>query len=402
MSSAAAPQRVVVVGAGLAGGRTCEELRAQGYAGELVLVGAEAHAPYDRPPLSKEVLAGELDGTALEVDWAALDVTLRLGRVATALRPGVLSTDAGEEPWDAVVLATGARPVTLPGAAGHQVLRTVDHALALRARLVPGARVVVVGAGWVGAEVATTAARAGCRVTVVEGAAAPLAGALGADVGALTVPWYAALGIELRTSCAVATVEPDRVVLASGEELPCDVVLVGVGSRPDTAWLEGSGLAVERGVLVDARLAASWPGVVAVGDCAARESPRYAARLRVEHWDEAVHGPAVAAATVLRPDDPDGPVHDPVPYFWSQQLGHYLQHAGHAAGADGVVHRGEPGDPAGWMSVWLRGGTPVALLAVDRPRDVVAGRRMLAAGTAVDLDRLADPGVPVKDLLARP
>lgn len=378
----------------MAGSRSCEELRAQGFEGEVVLLGAEPHLPYDRPPLSKGVLAGDLDDTALDVPWDRLDVDVRLGQTATGLRPGVVETSAGDTAYDGLVLATGARAVTLPGAAGGSVLRTVDDALALRAALVPGARVVVVGAGWIGAEVATAAAARGCRVTVVDAAGAPLGAALGEDVGALTVPWYAEAGVELRLSTGVASVEPDRVELADGSALAFDAVVVGVGARPDTGWLEGSGLALDRGVLVDPCLRTSWEGVVAVGDCAAWESQRYGTRLRVEHWDDALTAPAAGVSNLLG----GSVVHDPVPYFWSEQLGHVLQHTGHAAGADRVVHRGEPGDAAGWTSCWLRADRLVAVLAVDRPRDAVQGRRRIAAGDAVDPVALADPGTPLKSV----
>jgi 3-phenylpropionate/trans-cinnamate dioxygenase ferredoxin reductase component len=381
---------VVVVGAGLAGSRACEELRAQGFTGSVTLVGAEPHLPYDRPPLSKEVLAGDLDHTVLDVPWDRLDVDVRLGVAATGLAPGVLTTTAGDLPWDGLVLATGARAVTLPGAG--TVLRTVDDALRLRAALVPGARVVVVGAGWIGAEVATAAAARGCRVTVVDAGPSPLCLALGEEVGRLTVPWYAAHGVDLLLSTGVQAVEPDGVVLADGSLLPADAVVVGIGARPDVDWLEGSGLGLDRGVAVDRHLRASWEGVVAVGDCAAWESLRYGTRLRVEHWDDALTAPATAVANLLG----GSAVHDPVPYFWSQQLGHSLQHTGHAEGADAVVHRGEPGAAGGWATAWLRGDRLVALLGVDRPRDVVQARKRIASGDPVDPEALADPGVPVK------
>ena len=381
-------QRVVVVGAGLAGSRAVQELRAQGFAGEVVLVGAEPHLPYDRPPLSKAVLLGQADSTTLDVPWSALGVTLRLSTTATGLRDGVVETDRGELPYDGLVLACGARAVLPRGWERALVLRTLDDALALRGRLVPGARVVVVGAGWIGAEVATAAAAAGCACTVVEAGPAPLAGALG-EIGALTVPWYAAAGVELCLQSPVAAVEPDGVVLAGGERLPADVVVVGIGAAPDTEWLEGA-VGLDRGVVVDEHLAASRPRVVAAGDCAAWWSRRFGTRLRVEHWDDALHAPAAAVSTLLGVPV----VHDPVPYFWSEQLGHRLQHVGHA-GAGRVLHRGEPGDPDGWSVAWLDGERLVALLAVDRPRDLAQARRRI--GSAVDAERLADPGVPVKE-----
>ena len=386
-------QRVVVVGGGLAAARSAQELRAQGFAGELVLLSAERHLPYDRPPLSKQVLRGEADTTTLDVPWESLAVDLRLSTVATALHPGTVVTDAGEVAYDGLVLATGTRAVLPPEWAGPRVhvLRTVDDAHALRAALLPGARVVVVGAGWIGAEVATAAAAAGCRCTVVEAAEAPLATALG-ELGGWTVPWYAAAGVDLRLSSPVAGVDDDGVLLADGDRLPADVVVVGVGARPCTDWLAGSGLEVDPAVVVDEHLATSWPGVVAVGDCASWWSRRFGARLHVEHWDEALHAPAVAAATLLGTPA----VHDPVPYFWSEQLGHRVQHAGHAAGADAVVHRGEPGGADGWAVGWLRQDRLVALLAVDRARDLAQGRRRIAEGSPVDAARFADPAVPVR------
>ena len=384
-------QRIVVVGAGLAGARGVQELRAQGFAGEVVLLGAEPHLPYDRPPLSKDVLHGKADGSVLDVPWADLDVDLRSSCTATGLRAGVLETDGGELAHDGLLIATGARarlPAVLAGPDSH-VLRTLDDALRLRAALVPGSRVVVVGAGWIGAEVATAAVAAGSRCTVVELADTPLAGALG-EVGALTVPWYSVAGIDLRLGTAVDGVEPGAVVLAGGERLPADVVVVGVGAEPDVGWLTGSRLELDRGVVVDEHLAASLPGVVAAGDCAAWWSRRFATRLRVEHWDDALHAPAVAVSTLLGREA----VHDPVPYFWSEQLGHLLQHVGHAGGADRVVHRGAPGDPDGCAVAWFAGERLVALLAVDRPRDLAQARKRI--GTPVDADRLADPAVPVK------
>jgi 3-phenylpropionate/trans-cinnamate dioxygenase ferredoxin reductase component len=391
-----APGHVVVVGGGLAGARSVQELRAQGHRGRVTLVAAEPHLPYDRPPLSKQVLHGTQDTTVLDVDWDGLDVDLRLGCRATGLRPGRLETERGELAYDGLVLATGARPRTLPGVDAEHVhlLRSVDHAHRLRAELRAGARVVVVGAGWIGAEVATAAAAAGCATTVLEAAAAPLSGALGADVGALTAPWYAAAGIDLRLSTGVEAVEPGAVVLAGGERLPADAVVVGIGAVPDTDWLAGSGLELDAGVVVDAHLAASWPAVVAAGDCAAWESRRFGRRMRVEHWDDALHAPTTAVATLLGREA----VHDPVPTFWSDQLGHTLQHAGVVDGADSVVHRGAPGDPAGWTTCWLAGARLVAVLAVDRPRDLLQGRRRIAAGGEVDRDRLVDPAVPLKQV----
>jgi 3-phenylpropionate/trans-cinnamate dioxygenase ferredoxin reductase subunit len=398
-------ERVVVVGGGLAGLQSLIALRAQGYGGRLTLVGAEPHLPYDRPPLSKAVLLGERNGPEIDVtfdaDWDAVDVELLLGRRATGLREGVVETDIGPVPFDGLVIATGATPVTLPGTDGLDtvhVLRTVEHAYALRAAFTPGTRVLIVGAGWIGAEVATAAARAGCKVTVVEGRGTPLAAALPAEVGARTAPWYAAAGVELRLGAPVRAVEPGALHLAGGERLSGDHIVVGIGVRPATDWLAGSGVLLDaRGaVSADSGLRTTLPGVFAAGDCASWESGRFGVRLLVEHWDNALHAPATAAENLLG----GAASYDPVPYFWSEQFGRMVQYAGHHPVADELVWRGaEPGDGSsdGWAACWLREGRLVALLTVDRPRDLVQGRRVVAQARPVDRDRLADPAVPIKN-----
>ena len=379
----------MVVGGGLAGARSGQELRAQGHLGRITLLAAEEHLPYDRPPLSKGLLLGDENHVTLDVAWDSLDVDLQLGVRAVGLEEGVVRVAGGEVAYDGLVIATGARPLVLPG--GGVTLRGLDDARALAARLVPGARIVIVGSGWIGGEVATVAAGAGCQVTVLEAAAAPLA-ALPREVGQLAIPWYAALGIDLRLGTKVDAVQDRCVRLGNGVTLEADLVLVAVGAAPDTGWLEDSGLELDHGVVVNEHLATDWPGVVAVGDCVARWSPRYDCALRVEHWDDALHGPTVAIATLLGKTA----VYDPVPYFWSDQLGHTIQWAGFARGADRVVKRGRPGSRDGWAFCWLAGERLVAMLTVDRPRDLVQGRRRIAEGAEPDPARLANPAVPIK------
>jgi 3-phenylpropionate/trans-cinnamate dioxygenase ferredoxin reductase component len=391
-ASTAGPERIVVAGGGLAGLRTAEELRARGYAGALTLLGAEDRPPYDRPPLSKRLMAGQLDDTTLREDVHTLGLELRLGETATGLDDGVLRTDRGEHRFDRLVLATGATPVRLPGPGGQRFLRTMDDALALRARLRPGLRLAIVGAGWIGAELATAAAARGCRVTVVEAAAAPLAAALGAEIGGLTAGWYAAAGVELRLGQAVDSVQPGGLALADGGWLAADEVVTAVGVRPATAWLEGSGVTLDNGVAADEQLRTSVPGVFAVGDCAAFWSLRYRRRLRFEHWDVALRAPAVVAANLAGAAE----VYDPVPYFWSEQFGRMVQYVGHHGGADRMLLRGDPAAPR-WGACWLAGGALVALLAVDAPRDLAQGRRLIEAAARVDPARLADPAVPLRD-----
>ncbi|MBC6461265.1 NAD(P)/FAD-dependent oxidoreductase [Actinomadura sp. HBU206391] len=389
--------RVIIVGGGLAGVRVAEALRARGHEGALTLVGAEPHRPYDRPPLSKAVLMGRTDDTTVDADWSGLRCELLLGHRATGLRlederGGAVETTAGELPFDGLVIATGASPIRLPGDGPQDVLRTIDDARALRDGFREGARVTLVGAGWIGAEVATAAARAGCAVTVVEAADTPLEGAVGPEIGACTAPWYGEAGVELRCGVRVAAVESGGLALAGGEWIDADEVVVGVGVRPEVGWLAGSGLDLDDGVVVDASLRTSRPEIVAVGDCAAWWSARYGRRLRVEHWDTALNAPEVAAAALLGEES----TYDPVPYFWSEQFGRMVQYAGHHQDAERLVMRGDPGK-AGWAACWLSGTRLEAIVTVNRPRDLVQARRIMTAGTAVDPDAVADPEVPIRN-----
>ncbi|GAB2595443.1 FAD-dependent oxidoreductase [Streptomyces capparidis] len=395
-------RRVVVVGAGMAGVQTAVCLREQGFTGRLTLAGDETHPPYDRPPLSKGLLLGTAESSAFDVDFAALDVELLLGRRAVELRPAehTLLTDAGPVEYDRLVVATGAEPLLLPGsgaAPGVHVLRTLDDAVALRPVLERGDRAVVVGAGWIGAEFATAARQAGCPVTVVEAAPTPLAGALPGEVGERMRPWYAEAGAELITGVAVRSVEVGSVLLADGRRLPADAVVVGIGARPATAWLEGSGVALgpDGSVLADDRLRTTAPDVFAVGDCASFPSARYGTRLLVHHWDNAVQGPKAVAANVLGAET----AYDPVPYFWSEQFGRFVQYAGHHSAADELVWRGDPGEAA-WSVCWLRDGVLAALLAVGRPRDLAQGRKLIEKGAAMARPLLADASVPLKSAVA--
>ena len=394
---------MVVAGAGMAGVQTAVALREQGFTGTVTLIGAEPHQPYDRPPLSKAVLLGKAENSAFDVDFEELGIELRLGCEVLGLRPGdhELDTGAGPVPYDVLVVATGAEPVRLPGTEGVpgvHLLRTLDDAERLRPVLARQHDVVVVGAGWIGAEFATAAREAGCAVTVVEAEERPLTGTLPAEVAAPMAAWYAEAGVGLRTRARVARVEPGAVVLDDGSRLPAGAVVVGIGARPATAWLAGSGIALgaHGEVLADRRLATSAPDVYAVGDCASFPSGRYGERLLVHHWDNALQGPRTVAANILgAPAGRPPAVYDPVPYFWSEQFGRFVQYAGHHAHADRTVWRGDPAESS-WSVCWLRGSRLVALLAVGRPRDLAQGRRLIEAGTALDPELLADPARPLK------
>ncbi len=392
-------RRVVIVGAGMAGVQTAVALREQGWSGSVTLIGAEPHQPYDRPPLSKAVLLGNAEGSAFDVDFEALGVELHLGREVTGVRPGAheIDTPSGPVPYDVLVVATGALPVTLPGSEGVQgvhLLRTLDDAARLRPVLDRKHDIVVVGAGWIGAEFTTAAREAGCVVTVVEAADRPFAGTMPAEVAAPMAGWYAESGAELLTGARVASVEPGTVVLADGRRIAAGAVVVGIGARPATAWLDGSGIALgpDGSVTADSHLRTSQPDVYAVGDCASFPSARYGERLLVHHWDNALQGPHAVAANILGGAPQD---YDPVPYFWSEQFGRFVQYAGHHAHADTTVWRGDPADAA-WSVCWLRDGALVALLTVARPRDLAQGRRLIASGALLDPDRVANPSVPLK------
>ena len=381
----------MVAGAGLAGLRTAEELRARGYAGQITLIGAEVRPPYDRPPLSKKVLTEAGIDPSLRADFGALDVDFRPDEAATGLDAAALLTARGKYPFDHLVLATGALPVKLPGDGRQRFLRSYDDALALRDLLEPGLRLAIVGAGWIGAELATAAVAHGSEVTVVEAGPAPLAAAIGAPVGAQTARWYADAGVRLRVDAVVESVQPGGLALAGGDWIAADEIVTAVGVRPATGWLEGSGVRLENGVAVDAGLRASLPGVYAVGDCAAFCSRRFGRRLRFEHWDVALRAPEVVAANVLGGDA----VYDPVPYFWSEQFGRTMQYAGYHGDAERLIWRGDPAGPT-WAACWLAAGRLVAILTVDRPRDLLQGRRVIASAGPVDLARLSDPSIPVK------
>ncbi|MFJ8590068.1 NAD(P)/FAD-dependent oxidoreductase [Streptomyces sp. NPDC093598] len=398
-----APRRVVVAGAGMAGVQTAVALREQGFTGDVILIGAEPHQPYDRPPLSKAVLLGKSEGSAFDVDFEALGIELRLGCEVLGLRPAdhEMDTEDGPVPYDVLVVATGAEPVGLPGAEGVpgvHLLRTLDDAERLRPVLARRHDIVVVGAGWIGAEFATAAREAGCAVTVVEAAERPLAGALPAEVAAPMAGWYADAGAVLRTHARVERVEPGAVLLDDGSRLPAGAVVVGIGARPATAWLAGSGieLGAHAEIVADEHLRTSVPDVYAVGDCASFPSGRYGERLLVHHWDNALQGPRTVAVNIVGRATGETPaVYDPVPYFWSEQFGRFVQYAGHHAAADTTLWRGDPSGPA-WTVCWLRGGRLVALLAVGRPRDLAQGRRLIESGAAMNPVLLRDPARPMK------
>ncbi|MEV0912088.1 NAD(P)/FAD-dependent oxidoreductase [Streptomyces hokutonensis] len=383
---------VAVVGASLAGLSAARSLRKQGYDGRLVVIGDEPHRPYDRPPLSKEFLAGtvgeadlllEADGEDLRAEWL-------LGARAVALQVDgaerVLLLDDGREVRaDGVVLATGAVARNLPGTdglAGVHTLRTLDDARALRDELALGGRLVVIGGGFIGAEVASTAYALGLDVTVIEAAPTPLAGPLGETMGGIVSALHEAHGVRLLCGAGVKGLSGedrvDAVLLEDGRTVPADIVVVGVGARPCVEWLEGSGVELDNGVKCGPDGRTGVAGVVAVGDCASWYDPRAGFHRRVEHWTGARERPDAAVAALLSWGAAEPGVPRP-PYFWSDQYGVKIQFAGHAAGADSVtVEEGATGDRS-FLAVYRCAGQPVAVLAMNQPRLFMRWRKQLAA-----------------------
>jgi 3-phenylpropionate/trans-cinnamate dioxygenase ferredoxin reductase subunit len=389
-------RRIAIVGASLAGLRAAEGLRRRGYDGALALVGAEARLPYDRPPLSKEILQGTWgpERTALckPAAWEALALELHLGRRATALDPAAreVALDSGERiAFDGLVIATGAAPRALRGAAprsGVHLLRTLDDALAIRDALAKGPRVAVVGAGFIGAEVAASCRARGLEVAVIEALPVPLARGLGTRMGEVCAALHRDHGVDLRCGVGVAVLEGaervERVRLSDGSAIAADLVVVGIGVAPETEWLSGSGLAIDDGVVCDATCTAA-PGIVAAGDVARWWNPLFEESMRVEHWTNAVEQGDAAAATLLAAPG-SAPAFAPVPYFWSDQYDVKIQFAGRAQAEDDVhvVHGSL--EERRFVALYARDGRVTGALAFSRPRLLVAYRRLLLERPTLD------------------
>lgn len=377
------PQHVLVVGAGLGGIRTVEQLRQAGYEGRISLVGAEPHPPYDRPPLSKQLLAGEWEPERVSLkDDAALEdlgVRLYLGLPAVALRPGEVElADGSVLAADAIVLATGVVARRLPGQPDSvHTLRTLDDALALRAELETAQSLVVVGAGFIGAEVASTAAAKGVAVTVLEAAPVPLARGLGEEVGGLAGRLITEGGVELRLGARITGFADGGVELADGTRVAADVVVVGIGGVPDLEWLADTGLDLSDGVPCDARgRVVGLDGVWALGDAAAWEGPD-GARHRHEHWTSTSDQATVVARSITGTEAPP----ETVPYVWSDQFGLKIQVIGEPAAADAVeqlLGEGLDGGPIkGTVIGYFADDRLVAVAGFGAARYVVRYRALL-------------------------
>jgi 3-phenylpropionate/trans-cinnamate dioxygenase ferredoxin reductase subunit len=397
-----------IVGAGLAGAKAAETLRAEGFPGRVVLVGDEPDPPYERPPLSKGYLLGteERDKAFVhEPGWyRSQRIELRTGTRAEAIDPDAheVALSGGDRlRYDKLLLTTGSvvRRLEVPGADldGVHHLRRIDESDALRARLVDGARVVVVGGGWIGLEVAAAARQRGAAVTLVELDDLPLRRVLGAEMGQVFADLHVAHGVDLRTGTGVTAIHGDggrvrAVTLTDGETVPTDAVVAGIGILPAVELAVGAGLAVDDGVLVDAALRTSDPDIHAAGDLASALHPLFGRRIRVEHWANALHGGPAAARAALGHDVS----YDRLPYFFSDQYDLGMEYSGHAAPGDydQVVVRGNLAARE-FVAFWLSAGRVLAGMNVnvwDVTEDV---QRLVRSRTAVDPARLADPTVPL-------
>ncbi|GIK77124.1 MAG: FAD-dependent oxidoreductase [Acidobacteria bacterium] len=404
-------ERHVIVGGGLAGAKAAEALRAEGHEGEIVLIGAEDELPYERPPLSKDYLRGESSRDDARVHpegfYEEQEIELRIATSVTAIDPGAreVELDGGERlGWDRLLLATGSEPrrLPLPGADldGVHHLRDLGDSDAISARLEPGARLVVVGAGWIGSEVAASARQKGAEVEVVERAPRPLEHVLGAEASDFYAAVHREHGVVLRTGAALERFEGtgrvEGVLLGDGTRIDCDAVVVGVGIVPRTGLAEEAGLEVENGVVTDERLATSAEGVFACGDVANAHHPFYGRRLRVEHWANALHQPEVAARAMLGKEAS----YDRVPYFFSDQYDVGMEYAGYATEWDRIAFRGDPGGGE-FIAFWLRDGRVVAGMNVNVWDVTDPIQELIRSRKRVDADRLVDPGVPLERLLER-
>jgi 3-phenylpropionate/trans-cinnamate dioxygenase ferredoxin reductase component len=402
-------QTHVIVGASLAGAKAAETLRKEGFGGRVVLVGAEDERPYERPPLSKDYLRGEVGREKVYVHdegfYAEHDIELVLGRSAVSLdAPGceVALDDGRRLRYDRLLLATGAEPrrLEIPGSEldGVLYLRSVRDSDALRERLDRGGALVVVGAGWIGAEVAASARQRGLEVTVVEPTSVPLERVLGAELGAIYRDIHADHGVRMLLGTGVEAFEGqgkvERVRTSDGRELDCDFVVVGVGVQPRTGLAAEAGIAIDNGIRVDEFLQTSVPGVFAAGDAANADHPFYGEPIRVEHWANALNQGPAAARNMLGRATP----YERLPYFFSDQYDVGMEYTGFARASDRVVLRGDPAARE-FVAFWLVEDRVVAGMNVNVWGVTDAIKRLIVERVAVDDRRLADPDVPLDALV---
>ncbi len=399
----------VVIGAGQAGGRAAEAMRAAGFAGRIVVVGAENHVPYERPPLSKRVLTGEDGPETTHLHDAAFyrenAIELRLGTRATAIDCAAKRVDLSDGDalaYDKLLIATGAavRRLAVPGSEleGIHYLRTIEDSLAIRARLGADAGVVIVGGGYIGLEVAAAARSRGCRVTVLEMEDVPMSRVVAPEIGRFFADVHRERGVDVRTGVTVGGFEGsgrvERVVCRDGTVFLADVVAAGIGIIPDTALAEAAGLAVDDGIVVDAYGQTSDTSVFAAGDVANHPTPPAGRRVRLESWQNAQNQAIAVARAMCGTRAP----YAEVPWVWSDQYDLNLQMVGVPERWDRLVFRGEVAQRA-FSVFYLNEGAVVAANAVNAPRDVRYARKMIEEGSRVEPAALADRDVPLRTLL---
>ena len=381
--------KILIVGGGLAAARTAEQLRRAEYSGSITIVSDEAHLPYDRPPLSKEVLRKEVDDVALKPRefYDEKDIILRLGSAASSLDTAeqtVTLADGTVLGYDELVIATGLVPRRIPAfpdLEGIRVLRSFDESMAIRQHASEAQHAVVIGAGFIGCEVAASLRSLGVAVVLVEPQPTPLALVLGEQIGGLVARLHRDEGVDVRTGVSVAEVRGqghvDSVVLSDGTELAADLVVVGIGSRPATEWLEGSGVAVDNGVICDEAGRTSAPNVWALGDVASWRDPT-GHQVRVEHWSNVADQARVVVPAMLGQDVPSAVV---VPYFWSDQYDVKIQCLGEPEASD-IVHLVED-DGRKFLAYYERDGVVVGVVGGGMPGKVMKVRAKIAAATPI-------------------
>ena len=403
-----AEPRIVIVGAGHAGGRAAEALRGAGFKGEVLLIGEERHPPYERPPLSKELLAGTIEIEKIYVrppawygdNGIALRLGTRVGEIDRGARRLRLE-GAGSEAYDLLLLTTGARARMLrgPGAEHRHVLylRDIDHTLALRPRLGPGARVAVIGAGFIGLEAAAIARKSGAAVTVIELAPQPLGRVAAPEIGAFFADLHREHGVELHLSTGVAAIEENgdglRIVTADGGAIEADLALAGIGAVPNTELAQAAGLAIEDGIVVDEFGRTSDPAIFAAGDVTRHFNPILGRRIRLEAWQNAQNQAIAVAKVMAGGTQPFAEV----PWFWTDQYDVNLQMAGAPERWDALVHR--PGaNPRSFTLFYLQESRVVAANTINNPRDMRFAKMLIERGRVIDPACLADPAQKLQDL----
>ncbi|HEX4016310.1 MAG TPA: FAD-dependent oxidoreductase [Frankiaceae bacterium] len=401
---------LLIIGGGLAGAKAAAGAREAGFEGRIVIVGEESHDPYERPPLSKEILRAEKASDSSRVNdsghYAEHSVELITGDAVTSLDAGAKRAQLASGTsisFDAAVLATGAAPrkLTLPGAdlAGVHYLRTIEDSVALHDAITKASRVAVIGAGWIGSEVAASARQLGADVVLIEPLPAPLHRVLGTEVGSVFSQLHTDHGVAMRLGVGVAKLEGgsavERVVLEDGRVEAADVVVAGVGVTPRIELAEAAGLTIDNGVVVDQNLQSNAPGIFAAGDIANAFHPHYQQHIRIEHWANALNQGAAAGANASGDPTP----YTRLPYFFSDQYDLGLEYVGYASADDEVVIRGDAGKRE-FIAFYHRGGIVTAAMNVNIWDVVDDLRAIITAGKRVDVAKMADPSVPLSELVS--